>query len=217
MGKTTKLLLVILGILILIELWLGWRYFSLSKLQKLSTVRIPTAQIPSEEPKPTFTPKPTETPKPADVVLPDIVYKIPPFPANITIHTPGYWPNIPWGEKEGESNSVHYHAWAGTFEGVKGVDSQNNVHVLVDLDIGPGQNIKEAVLPAGSYKTIFEIVRTQQGQSEIFSTTNPQEVLAVLSLPNWWKPHNDEPILIGLNSRDGRIQIDALRLSMQKW
>ena len=168
-------------------------------------------------PTATPTPKPTETPRPPEVVLPEIVYRIPPFPSNITIHTPGYWPDQPWGEYEGTLDSQEYHCWSGTFEGVLGIDSQNNVHVLVDLDIGPEKNIKEVTIPTSSFLTVFEIVRVEQGVTEIFSTTNPQEVLAVLSLPNWWKPHNDEPIDIVVWKNKGRISIVASRISMQGW
>jgi len=62
MGKTNKILLLLFGIFLLIDLCLGWRYFSLSESQKrISTVQIPTARIPSEEPK--LTPTPLLPPK----------------------------------------------------------------------------------------------------------------------------------------------------------
>ena len=117
------------------------------------------------------------------------------------------------------------HSWTGTFEGLRGIDDQGQVHLLVDLDIGEGQNLREAVLPTNLLPTTFIICRSQQGQSEIYQTTNANEVYAILSLPNWFNPVAGEPILIHVLRnviRQGtqvppQIRIQALRISQQSW
>ncbi|MGQ9666988.1 MAG: hypothetical protein ACUVWB_06690, partial [Anaerolineae bacterium] len=188
---------------------------------------------PTETPTPTKTPvpptktptpvPPTETPKPPEVNLPEIIYKIPPFPSfmGITIHTPGYWPGIPWGEHEGTEPGRNAHSWAGIFEGGVFVDRNRQVHLQVDLDISEGQNLKEVVLPTDSLPTSFIVCRVEQGDSIIYTTTNSQEVAKILSLPNWWKPHADEPILISIwrdvAGQPPQIRIIALRISSQGW
>ena len=143
----------------------------------------------------------------------------------ITINTPGYWPGIPWGEHESTEPGENAHSWNGTFEGLRGIDDQGQVHLLIDFDIGEGQNLKEAVLPTNSLPTVFIVGRSQQGDSEIYQTTNLNEVCAILSLPNWFKPAAGEPILISVwrdvvvngNQAPPQIRIIASRISSQNW
>ena len=164
----------------------------------------------------------------SQVPLPEIISQIPPFPSNmgITINTPGYWPGISWGEHDSTEPGENAHSWNGTFEGLRGIDDQGQVHLLVDFDIGEGQNLKEVVLPTDSLPTVFIVGRLQQGDSEIYQTTNPEEVYAVTSQPNWFRLNKEEPILISIwrdvIRQDGsqappQIRIIALRISSQNW
>ena len=161
----------------------------------------------------------------SQISLPEIISQIPPFPSDISITNPGYWPYISWGEYESTEPGMNVHSWRGTFEGLRGIDDQGQVHLLVDLDVGEGQNLREAVLPTDSLPTVFIVGRLQQGQSEIYQTTDPEEVYAVIAQPNWFRPNKDEPILIYI-LRDfikqdtpvpPQIRIIASRISSQSW
>ena len=162
----------------------------------------------------------------SQVPLPEIIFQIPPFPSDISITNPGYWPDIPWGEYESTEPGRNAHGWAGTFEGLYGIDSQGQVYLGVDLDISSSQDLKRVVLPTNLMPTVFTVCRLQQGDSEIYQTTDPNEIYAILSLPNWFKPTAGEPIEINIwrdvVRQDGtqappQIRITAWRISSQNW
>jgi len=67
MGKASRILIVIIGIFICIDLLLGWRYFSLSKSQRLSNTEKFPDLVPSEKQR--LTPFPCEEPQTTPVAL----------------------------------------------------------------------------------------------------------------------------------------------------
>jgi uncharacterized protein YraI len=152
------------------------------------------------------------------ISLPEIVTHIPPFPheAGITVNTPCHFPDFLWGDRSVEGA----HAGAGVLAQVLGIDGDGGVHLLLDLDPGDAQQLKEIVLPVADLPLNFVVVRARQGEQLILSTRDPSVVYALLNRENLFQAQAGEPLLFSiLNGYQGRheIRLIALRISAQTW